>query len=158
MVSRGQRQERIVRDDADRIRFCDTLEEEWRSLRRGWYLDSEEFHYRRLDQMDTILQRQSPLVLRGIRDHGERAALGWIEKALKVLGLEASELPRTKKSDPRKQVVACWLRQRTTMNNRRIAAELLMGNEVSVSQAVCRVHRKARAATSRSGGSTDPGH
>ena len=117
------------------------LDGDWKALRRGWCLGSDEFRDRMIDRLDKILQGKSRSAYAGpaIREHGERAARAWAGRALIALELGKPDLERTKKNDLRKQVVAWWLRKHTTMTNRWIAELLHMGHEVNVSHAARRV-------------------
>ena len=55
---------------------------------------------------------------------------------MKAIGLNTKELQATRKSDPRKQVIAWLVRTQTTVTNRWVSNELNMGHEMNVSKAV----------------------
>ena len=73
------------------------------------------------------------------RAHGEAEAERWLGEGLKALGLEAGSLPERPKGLAEKQVLAWWLRGRTTMGRRWISERLGMGEESGVSRAVRKV-------------------
>ena len=73
------------------------------------------------------------------RAHGEAEAERWLGAGLKALGLEAGSLPERPKGLAEKQMLAWWLRGRTTMGRRWISERLGMGEESGVSRAVRKV-------------------
>ena len=55
---------------------------------------------------------------------------------LDAVGLNGCDLSRLRKNDGRKQVVAWLLRKYTTVRNRWLSEQLMMGHETCVSQSV----------------------
>ena len=76
------------------------------------------------------------------RAHGEAAARKLLMAGLRVLGMKAGELRQRPKQTPEKEVLAWWLRERTTVTLRWVSEELGMGHYTRVTQAVSRVRRK----------------
>jgi hypothetical protein len=64
---------------------------------------------------------------------------------LVVLGLDARRLSETPKGTAHKQVLAWWLRQRTTVGRRWVSERLGMGEESGVTRAVRRVNKSREA-------------
>ena len=66
---------------------------------------------------------------------GESEAVRLLRQASAVVGLDLGEKERLKKKDPRKEVVAWFLRKKTPMGLEWIAGKLEMGNRANVSRA-----------------------
>ena len=75
------------------------------------------------------------------RKHEEHCAEEWVQKASRVLDITDSELLDMKKSDPRKQVIAWLLKQKTSASNGWIADRLWMGHYTAVNNAVYAVNQ-----------------
>jgi len=114
------------------------LEARWQSLRRGWYVGGEGFRA-------GLLARSKGEIMRGRREthgveerraHDEAAARMLLSRGLRKLGLRAGELAGLPKGRTEKQVLAWWLRGRTSVSRRWVAQALAMGYETRVSQAV----------------------
>ena len=119
------------------------LEDQWRALRRGWYVGGESFLDQLKDKLGAIVagkKRESHSG--GARQaHGETEARRLLAKGLAALGLSQSELEDLPKSAPEKTVLAWWLRKRTTASLRWIGQVLAMGHYTRVTQAVSRMDR-----------------
>jgi hypothetical protein len=94
-----------------------------------------------LDRLDHLLDQRSRASYKSsdLREHDERAATDLLTRACSAVGLDREQLANTRKTDPRKQVVAWLLRRETTARNRWISDRLYMGHEVNISQSVRRV-------------------
>ena len=93
------------------------LAEEWKSLRRGWYVGGELFRDRLEELAEAALsgRKRSSYRSEGLRKHDEGAAAGLLEKAAKSLGMDMDRLRALRKNDARKQAVAWLLRTRTSV-------------------------------------------
>jgi hypothetical protein len=74
--------------------------------------------------------------------HDQAAAEKILEPALKVLGLDKKALGELPKASSEKLVLACWLRQNTTVTLHWVAERLDMGHYTRVTQAVSRLSRR----------------
>jgi putative transposase len=120
--------------DAGRREF----EQQWREFRHGWCLGSREFRDRLLAEVGRIRRTYgSTSYLGGAKAaHEERAVEDCLADALSRLGLEESQMRLLPKGAPEKQVLAWWLRQRTTASRQWVASHLGMGDESRVTQSV----------------------
>jgi putative transposase len=114
------------------------LEEEWKRIRRGWYLGGEGFGRRMLKLLKATIQKgRGPSYMgEAKRAHGESQAERLLEQGLEVLGVEPQGLAQNPKGMAEKQVLAWWLRQRTTVGRRWVSERLWMGEESGVSRAI----------------------
>ncbi len=78
--------------------------------------------------------------------HDEREAGRLLFEAARIVGLDLGKIELLKKSDERKQVVAWFLRKKTTMGLDWIAGQLGMGSRANVSRAIVSVERSKQAA------------
>ena len=76
--------------------------------------------------------------------HGELEAERMVAQGLVVLGVDGQRLVEQPKGMAEKQVLAWWLRQRTTAGRRWVSKRLWMGEESGVSKAIRRV-KESRA-------------
>ncbi len=120
------------------------LEEQWKVLRRGWYLGEQSFLKRLERWLDKVIagkRRESHSG--GAREtHDERAAERLLGKGMGMLGLKEADLKDLPLGCPEKVALAWWLRKHTTVSLRWAADRLKMGHYTRVSQAVSRVGRK----------------
>ena len=114
------------------------LAAEWKRIRRGWYLGGEGFRGRMLKLIHAALGKGQSASYAGPakRAHGEVEAERMLRKGMEVLGLKAEGLAGRHKGAAEKQVLAWWLRGRTTMGRRWVSERLRMGEESGVSRAV----------------------
>jgi hypothetical protein len=70
-----------------------------------------------------------------MRQHDERTAERLITSGLAALRMSEEELGATDKSDPRKQVLAWWVRGQTNVQNSWLSRRLQMGHPSSVTHA-----------------------
>jgi hypothetical protein len=120
------------------------LEEQWRALRRGWYVGGEGFFEQLKEKLGALVAGKKRESHSGgaRRTHGETAARKLVVKGLAALELSQSELEDLPKGAPEKTVLAWWLRERTTVSLRWIGEMLAMGHYTRVTQAVSRMSRK----------------
>ena len=117
------------------------LEAQWHAVRRGWYVGGESFR----KTLEEHLDQTSPASRRDSQSgaareaHDDAAALRLLQRGLAALELDAADLAALPKNAPQKQVLACWLRQRTTVSLRWLGERLHMGHFTRVSQAVSQV-------------------
>ena len=114
------------------------LEEEWKRIRRGWYLGDDGFRGRMLKMVKATLGKGCAASYAGAakRAHGEAEAQRLVAKGLAALGLEGLRLAEQPKGMAEKQVLAWWLRERTTAGRRWVSERLGMGEESGVSKAI----------------------
>jgi len=120
------------------------LEEEWKGLRRGWYLGGESFleHLKgRLAGAVKAYRRES-LSGPAKKTHDEAAAERWLAAGAKELGVDLGRLEELPKGAPQKLALAWWLRERTTVSLRWVSERLGMGHYTRVTQAISRMRRK----------------
>jgi len=119
------------------------LNEQWRAIRRGWYLGGDGFRERLLARAERVLQGVRPSTYSGgaKREHGQEQAERLLGLGLEVLGMEGVDLAQAAKGMAEKQVLAWWLCGRTTVRRRWVSERLGMGDESRVSQAIRRVQQ-----------------
>ena len=88
------------------------LEEQWKELRRGWYLGGESFLEKLKGKLDRLVAGKKRESHSGgaRRAHGEAGAREQLSLGLKALGLGRADLAYLPKGAPEKTVLAWWLR------------------------------------------------
>ena len=120
------------------------LDAQWRELRRGWYVGGESFR----EKLAGYLERAAAGRRRESHSgparvaHDEAAAGRLLAEGLAVVGLSGAALGELPRSAPEKQVLAWWLRERTTVSLAWLSERLAMGHYTRVSQAVGKVKRE----------------
>jgi REP element-mobilizing transposase RayT len=120
------------------------LEEQWKALRRGWYLGNQSF----LERLESWLEKAVAGHRReshsgGAREtHDERAAERLLGRSLKALGLTEADLRELRFGSPEKVALAWWLRKHTTVSLRWVADRMNMGHYTRVTKAVSRMGHK----------------
>jgi putative transposase len=99
---------------------------EWKPLKRGWFLGSEEFREKLLEKMEPRLGEHHSGKLR--HETAAARAERIIAQELKRAKWDAAELKDQAKSHPLKLALALRLRRETTLTIREIAARLHMGS------------------------------
>ncbi len=99
---------------------------QWKPLKRGWCLGSEEFRAKLLEQMDARLSDQHSGKLR--RESAEAKGERIVAEELKRLRWSQDDLKGHLKGDPAKLALAARLRRETTLTVRQIAERLHMGS------------------------------
>jgi hypothetical protein len=103
----------------------DKEEEEWKPLRRGWCLGSEEFKKQMLDKIDGELGEHHSGQLK--RESAEAKAERIIEEELRRLKWSSADLKLRLKSHPAKLQIASRQRGETTLPIRWVAERLNLG-------------------------------
>lgn len=120
------------------------LDEQWKALRRGWYLGNETF----LEKLEgwiakAVNGRKRESHSGAAREaHDQAAAERLMSKGAKALGIALDELAQRPRTAPEKVALAWWLRRRTTVSLRWVSQRLHMGHYTRVTQAVSRMNRK----------------
>lgn len=121
------------------MRAEDNRPEQWKPIRRGWKLGSEDFLDWILEQVEVRPGEAHP---RSERDETEQSrALRMLEEEMKRLGWTKTELRQRKKGDPAKVALARRLRAETAVSLKWIAENLQMGTWTHVSN---RLYHSAR--------------
>ncbi len=117
------------------------LEGEWKRIRRGWYLGDDGFRGRMLKMVKASVGkgRGASYLGQAKRAHGESEAERMVVEGMVALGLDGQRLAEMPKGMAEKQVLAWWLRQRTTAGRRWVSQRLSMGEESGVSKAIQQV-------------------
>jgi hypothetical protein len=112
------------------------LTEEWRGIRRGWYLGKSNFRQRLEEHLGGVLKGKARQSYSGgaKKAHDEAAAEAMMVRGLAALGLRNEDLAVLAKGAPEKQVLAWWLKKRTVVSRLWIARRLGMGDESRVTQ------------------------
>ena len=114
------------------------LNEQWKMLRRGWYMGGEGFRGRMLKCVKAALSRGQVGSYEGDakRAHGQAEAERLILEGMAALGVGEGELAQEAKGMAEKRVLAWWLRQRTTAGRHWICERLWMGEVSAVTRAI----------------------
>jgi putative transposase len=114
------------------------LNEEWKRIRRGWYLGGEGFRGRMLKSLKQAMGKGLATSYGGEakRAHGESEAARILAQGMEALQVKEKDLAGGPKNMAEKQVLAWWLRQRTTVGRRWLSQHLWMGEESGVTRAV----------------------
>jgi putative transposase len=114
------------------------LAEEWRSLRRGWYIGDGGFRDRLEELAQAALsgRKRSSYRSEGLRAHDEKEALRLMQETLSALKLSLEQVRALRKNDPRKQGVAWLLKTRTCVGLSWIREQLSLGDESNIRRAV----------------------
>ena len=120
------------------------LDEQWKALRRGWYVGGESFAEKLREGLQKAVQgrrRESHSGPARVA-HDQAAAEQSLEQALQALGLDGEALEELPTGSPEKLVLAWWLRENTTVTLRWVAERLGMGHYTRVTQAISRMSRR----------------
>jgi putative transposase len=119
------------------------LDQEWRALRRGWYVGGTSFRERLEGYLEAAVRGRRRESHSGAARlaHDEAAAAAALNQALKALGLRPRDLAVRPKGAAEKAVLAWWLRQHTTVSLGWLSERLGMGHVSRVSQGVSQVKR-----------------
>ncbi len=111
-------------------------------------MGAAEFRDELQEKIDAQLSglRRDSIVGEARRLHDERGAERLLFEATRIVGLDLGGKERLKKSDERKQVVAWFLRKKTTMGLDWIAEQLGMGSRANVGRAVQSIGISKKAA------------
>ncbi|MEN8174098.1 MAG: transposase [Chloroflexota bacterium] len=105
-------------------------DERWQKIRRGWVFGSTGFVEEMKDALDkTVLgKRRDSFMGSEVRHHDEKEAERLFQFGLDVCDLKNNELAMLKKSDPRKKVIAWFVRRQTSVRVEWISTRLEMGS------------------------------
>jgi putative transposase len=119
------------------------LHEQWKALRRGWYVGNKSFMERLAEGLQAAAQgrRRESHSGPARQAHDEAAAESNLREAMEVLGMTGESLKALAKGAPEKAVLAWWLREHTTVTIRWVSERLAMGHYTRVTQAISRVAR-----------------
>jgi hypothetical protein len=115
-------------------RLEETDERQWKPLKRGWVLGSEQFRAKLLERMGRKLgkHRSGRLRHESAQAKGERI----IAQELKRLKWKEPDLDEFRKTHPEKLALAGQLRRETTLTIREIAQRLHMGSWKSLNNSL----------------------
>ena len=109
-------------------------DEATKALRRGWYLGEPGF----ADKLRALVKPEAKKIGRDPvgRRHDELEAERILKKAAALIDLpvKISQLSKLRKGDKKKVLIACLLRQRTSVGNGWLSERLVMGHTASVSR------------------------
>jgi len=110
----------------------------WRAIRRGWCFGGDEFRSRMIVALDGVMagKRRDSFTGDETQKHDVLEAQRLFDRGLVTLKLSPSDLPRLKKSDPRKKAIAWYIRKNTSVRNEWIARQVHMGCVSNMSQYV----------------------
>jgi hypothetical protein len=105
------------------------LEREWKPIRRGWYLGSEEFGEKMAGLMAVAMSGKARSSFSGpaALAHDEACAKSLLRAGLLALDVDPKDLKSMRKLDVRKQVIAWWVRKQTLVSNQWVSEALCMG-------------------------------
>ena len=120
------------------------LDEQWKELRRGWYVGGESFGEKLKEGLQNAVQgcRRESHSGPAREAHDEAAAERRLDQAMEILGLDNKSLLKLPKGSPEKLVLAWWLRENTTVTLRWVSERLGMGHYTRVTQAISRMSRR----------------
>ena len=106
-------------------------------VKRGWYLGSREF---REELSKRLTQSERGDNYRGGQriGHNEDAAEAYLKAGLKAVGIQESDLPTLAQNDPRKQVLAWWIKTQTSVTGVELCQRLSKGHRSNLSRALAR--------------------
>jgi putative transposase len=112
------------------------LEEQWKALRRGWYVGGDRFATKLREQIEQLVRgrRRESHSGAGKREHGEQAAEQLLQQGMAALELAADDLVLMPKASAEKAALARWLRERTTVSLRWLSGRLDMGHYTNASR------------------------
>ena len=110
----------------------------WSDIRQGWCVGGDDFRSRMVEALDNVLKekRRDSFVGAETQKHDTLEAQRLLDQGLLEFGLSGLELPKLKKSDPHKKVIAWLIRKNTSVRNEWIANQLQMGCVSNMSQFV----------------------
>jgi putative transposase len=113
------------------------FDEEWKPIRRGWYLGGEDFRDRLLGMLGQVMRGKQKGTYCGgeVRAHDQAQAEKFLRTGLSALDLNEQDLGDMAKGAIEKQVLAWWLRSKTMVSRRWISERLRMGDLSRVTQA-----------------------
>jgi putative transposase len=117
------------------------VNEDWKPLRRGWYIGSEAFRDKLLDRLDQLKGDRESYSGSAMKRHDEERAARLVEGALTQLNLTEADLETLKKGATEKCLIAWLVRKHTSVPNGWIARRLKMGRVDCFSRYPNRIER-----------------
>jgi putative transposase len=120
------------------IKTSQEMEEEWRLIRRGWYLGSKLFKEELEEVADHVVtgKQRASFSGKGLAKHDDRVALEWLQASLDVAGIALEECRELRPSNPLKQAIVWFLRSRTVVSGRWIDRHIGVGHVSNISRAM----------------------
>ncbi|MDD2240722.1 MAG: transposase [Kiritimatiellae bacterium] len=111
-------------------------DENWRNIRRGWFLGGDRFRQEILDRLDGALKKGKRDSYNGeeVLNHDESRAEALIVAGLAKLGLKESDLAAMIKNCPEKYALAWLVRRNTFVSNGWIKEHLHMGKATNFAE------------------------
>jgi hypothetical protein len=127
------RAQQIVKGENDPL-----MEREWKAMRRGWYLGSNDFGQRLLKAVDTILQGKKRESFGGpeMAYHDQRSAEKLLINGLQALEMTLEQVQQLRQNDARKQGLTALVKSRTIVGDEWLVEKLRMGHRSNISRAV----------------------
>lgn len=122
-------------------------QEEWRELRRGWYLGGESFRETLVDRVESAAKGKQRRSFAGeaLKLHDERGAIKRLDEACATLEVDVAELRQRKQTDEVKQGVAWWVKSRSVVPDQWLGEKLAMKSRTNVHRAVSAFRNAADA-------------
>ena len=116
-------------------------DEDWKAIRRGWYIGDEDFRDKMVDLLDGVLAGRERDSFSGaeVELHNEAVAERLVVAGLDLLGVAEEDLPDMKMSSPAKYAVAWVVRRNTSVRNRWIKERLYMGTATNFAELLKRI-------------------
>ena len=104
-------------------------DEEWKKIRRGWFLGPETFRERLGELIDEQMgeKKRSSYSGEEVEQHDERTAEALLQAGLAALGLPEKEVLSGPKGSEEKCLLTWLIRRRTSVSNAWISQRLIMG-------------------------------
>lgn len=114
------------------------LDEEWKSIRRGWVLGDEDFRQEMLEYIGEQMEPRHRESYSGeeVKAVDQKKAERLLKRGLQVLGLTQEELQSLKTTDRRKQALTWLIRSSTLASSDWMRAELGLGHRSNISRAM----------------------
>jgi REP element-mobilizing transposase RayT len=109
---------------------------DWSKLRQGWYFGGNDFREKLLGKLDTVRKDKKASSHSGpeIQLHDESQALKLLKRGLKRLGLSRLDMPSLPKGALEKQILAWYIRSKTTVSNQWLSEHLNSGHPANISR------------------------
>jgi putative transposase len=114
------------------------IEEEWRMIRRGWYLGTKQFKEELEEVADHVVvgKQRASYTVNGLVKHDNRVAMRWLEAALDVAEITLDQCCELRPSNPLKQAIVWLLRTRTAVSGAWIDKHIRVGHPSNISRAM----------------------
>ena len=112
------------------------FDEQWKKIRRGWYLGNEAFRQKMEGLVDQRVESYDRRSYSGkeVEKHDELSAMRLLERGLITCRLQKKDLKSLRKGDYRKRVLAWIIRRNTSVRNDWICEHLCMGSSSNLSR------------------------